>query len=232
MSTYIRTLCVVYDTEIKHKEIALFRGAVLKCFGEKANILYHNHADNATFRYSYPLIQYKRLHGKAAIVCVEEGVDLIGQLLSEMPQRIMLGEHERNISVEKVIPVRLLVQTWDTMFEYRICKWLPLNSKNYQAYQSAASLAEKKMLLESILKGNLLSMLKGLGIFLEKELMLSSSSLSDPNIIYNKGVGMMSFQADFSCNLSIPNHLGIGKNASIGYGVIRQKKQPQKEETQ
>ena len=32
----------------------------------------------------------------------------------------------------------------------------------------------------------------------------------------------MAFNADFSSNLSIPNNLGIGKNASIGYGVVHQ----------
>ena len=34
----------------------------------------------------------------------------------------------------------------------------------------------------------------------------------------------MAFNADFKCNLSIPNNLGIGKNASIGYGIVHQVK--------
>ena len=34
---------------------------------------------------------------------------------------------------------------------------------------------------------------------------------------------MMAFNADFTCNLSIPNNVGIGKNASIGFGVVRQR---------
>ena len=43
MSKYIRTLTVFYNTEISYKEITLFRGAVLKSLGDKANVLYHNH---------------------------------------------------------------------------------------------------------------------------------------------------------------------------------------------
>jgi hypothetical protein len=35
---------------------------------------------------------------------------------------------------------------------------------------------------------------------------------------------MMAFNADFISNLSIPNNLGIGKNASIGCGVVHQVK--------
>ena len=92
MTKEIRTLTVFYDTEINSKEIPLFRGAVLKNLGDKANVLYHNHTGEETFRYAYPLVQYKRLNGKAAITCVEEGVDLVGQILSEMSATIQLGK--------------------------------------------------------------------------------------------------------------------------------------------
>ena len=55
MAKYIRTLTVYYDANISSKEIPYFRGAVLKSMGGKANILYHNHIDTGSFRYSYPL---------------------------------------------------------------------------------------------------------------------------------------------------------------------------------
>ena len=83
-------------------------------------------------------------------------------------------------------------------------------------------MVEKIAFLENILKGNLLSMLKGLDIHLEKELILKITKLSEPYLQYNKGVKMMAFNADFKCNLSIPNNLGIGKNASIGNGTVHQ----------
>ena len=68
MRKYIRTLTVQFDANILYKEIPLFRGAVLKSMGDNADLLYHNHTGENTFRYSYPLIQYKRLGGKAARV--------------------------------------------------------------------------------------------------------------------------------------------------------------------
>lgn len=30
----------------------------------------------------------------------------------------------------------------------------------------------------------------------------------------------MSFDADFQCNLNLPDYIGIGKHTSIGYGTI------------
>ena len=220
MSKFIRTLTIRFDKEISQREVPLFRGAVLRALGDHANLLYHNHTGAETFRYSYPLIQYKRIGGKAAIVCVEEGADIIGQFLTEAPSAIVLGQREVHLEVQKAIPARILVQTWQSTFKYHISQWLPLNAKNYLIYQSTEALADRITLLEGILRGNLLSMLKGLGIFLEDELSVSITNLSDSYIIYNKGVALMAFNADFTTNLSIPNFLGIGKNASIGCGVV------------
>lgn len=224
MAKYIRTLTVFYDADISYKEIPLFRGAVIKSLGDKADILYHNHTGDKTFRYSYPLIQYKRLNGKAAITCVEEGADIIGQFLSEGLNTLLLGDRLVECRIQKVIPNRIPVQIWKTSFSYSLKRWLPLNGKNYHLYQIADNDTKKKEILENVLRGNLLSMLKGLNIFIEEELIAQIVDLSKPYIIYNKGIALMSFNIKFESNLSIPNNIGIGKNASIGCGVVHQDK--------
>lgn len=224
MAKYIRTLTIQTDADIHQKEVPLLRGAVLNSLGEKANLLFHNHLDDDKFRYSYPLIQYKRLGGKAAIVCVEEGADLIGQFLTETSDKLKIGDREVEWSTRRMQPARLLIQTWEDTFKYHISRWLPLNSKNYHLYQNTEGLVEKIALLENILKGNLLSMLKGLDIHLDQELIVKITQVSEPYILYNKGIGMTAFNADFNCNLTIPNNVGVGKNASIGYGIVHLEK--------
>ena len=226
MAKYVRTLTIQTEADIRQNEVPLFRGAVINCLGERANLLFHNHIDDNKFRYSYPLIQYKRIGGKAAIVCIEEGVDIIGQFLTET-DGIKIGEREVTCNTRQIQPARLLIQTWEYSFKYHISRWLPLNAKNYQLYQTTEGLVEKISLLENILKGNLLSMLKGLDIHLEHELIVKITKVSDPYILYNKGVGLTAFNADFNCNLTIPNNVGVGKNASIGYGIVHSEKKRQ-----
>lgn len=229
MAKYIRTLTILTDIDIQQKEVPLFRGAVLDSLGDKANLLFHNHVGEDQLRYSYPLIQYKRLGGKAAIVCVEEGADMIGQFLAESNGALRIGNREMEWKLMRVLPARLLVQTWKNPFNYHISRWLPLNAKNYQLFQKIEGLVDRISFLENILKGNILSMLKGLDIHLEQELTVKITKLSDPFVLYNKGVGLTAFNADFQCNLTIPNNVGIGKNASIGFGVVHLK---QKEESE
>ena len=236
MSKYIRSLTIRTDADILQKDVPLFRGAVINSLGEKVNPLFHNHLDKGKFRYAYPLIQYKRLGKKASIVCVEEGVDLIGQFMSGT-NSLRIGNRTIEWKITHIQPARLLIQTWEELFSYHISNWLPLNSKNYQLFQDTEGLVERINMLEDILKGNLLSFLKGLDIRIEQEIIVKITQLSEPYIIYNKGVGMTAFNADFKCNLTIPNNIGIGKNASIGYGIVHcvkeggKDKKEEKEET-
>lgn len=220
MGKYIRTLTIFYDTEIGYKEIPLFRGAVLESLGDKANVLYHNHTGEETFRYSYPLIQYKRLNGKAAIVCVEEGIDLVGQLLSDFYGMIIIGQREGECKVIQVQPAKDLIQVTDTPKVYHLHQWLPLNAKNYGKFQNADNLVEKIQILERVLIGNILSFLKGVGIYLEEQLELHITNITNQRPATYKNVIMMAFDIEFKANLFLPQYIGIGKNASVGCGVM------------
>ena len=220
----INILTIQFANEISQREIPLFRGAVIKSLGNNAHLLFHNHIGNDTFRYSYPLIQYKRIRGKASLVCIGEAANIIGQFLAQCSCTLKIGDREEEINKSHLYPARLFIQTWANLFDYHISYWIPLNSNNYHLFQNLESLIEKTVFLENILKGNLLSMLKGLDIHLENELIVKITHLSEPYILYNKGVGMTAFNADFKCNLTIPNNVGIGKNASIGFGVVHQNK--------
>ena len=217
---YVRTLTILTDAEISAKEIPLFRGSVLASLGEKANLLYHNHTSDTTFRYAYPLVQYKRIHGKAAIVCIDKAVDLIGQYLTNFTGVLRLGERESECRIGNVNLNETHVGISAAPFNYRVCRWLPLNSKNYQVFKHTEGLAERISMCENILKANLLSMLKGLDIHLDEELKIKIIRLSNPYIIYNKGVGMTAFDTEVTCNLTIPNYIGVGKNASVGCGIV------------
>ena len=221
MQNFVRVLKLIFSTPVSPKEVPCFRGAVIQQTGVDADILFHNH-DGNSFRYSYPLIQYKSIGGKGAIIAIDEGADIIGQFISKISGSIDIGGRIEPISVEKVIPSRFLMQTWERMFNYRVNHWLPLNPENYRAYMATDYAEQRFVLLEKILIGNLLSMLKGLGIFLEKELKVHIEGHENPFLVKYKDIKLMAFNLDFSSNLFIPDNMGIGKNSSIGYGNVRQ----------
>ena len=219
-NTSVQIFLVRFNNEISFREIPLLRGAILSALGEEAGLLFHNHTGDHSYRYKYPLIQYKRIRGKAAVFCIGEGVETIGQFLSLQDFMLSLGDRSVKLEIEAVFPKRSLVQIWDSTFKYKVRKWLPLNSENYQIYQTLDECSARIDFLERMLTGNLLSFAKGMGIMLEKELVCKILSLGEPQLVLVKGVKMMAFDVEFKSNLSLPNYMGIGKHVSFGFGTV------------
>ena len=223
MNNIIRTLIIRFDNEIQPFEIPLLRGSVLSSVGKEADVLLHNH-EGDNFRYSFPLVQYKRMKGKACIVCIEEGADVIGQFFSTQSTSFQIGERSVLLQIEEVLPRKTTIQIWDSEFRYRLRRWLPLNSQNYEEYQKAEAMTEKIALLERILIGNILSMAKGLGIRFDKQVSCSITDLTERHLVKVKNTKVMMFDVDFKSNASLPEWVGIGKHASIGFGIITRDK--------
>ena len=220
MTKNIHTLSVIFDTDISYSEIPFFRGAVLKSLGNDANVLFHNHIGDSSYKYSYPFIQYKRLNGKATVTCVEEGIDQIGKILSSFSGKINLGKREVDCEVLKVISDETQIQVKETPIDYTLQRWLPLNTKNYELYHNTEELVDRIRILERILVGNILSFLKGVGIHLEDKITVSICDILNQKVINYKDIKLMSFDIKFESNILLPSYIGIGKNASIGCGLL------------
>lgn len=220
----IDTFIVKFDKEIKFSDISHFRSGVLASMQHDADVLFHNHLSEKEYRYSYPLIQYKRINKKAAIVCVGDGCTTVGEFFSRKKYPIVIGEDTTELNIEKLQPARTVVQVWDSDFYYSIRKWLPFNSQNYNIYISLEGIGEKTSFLESILIGNMLSMAKGLGLNIDKEIKCKILDIGHMHMFRVKGIKFMAFDAEFKANVSIPNYLGIGKHASLGFGMVVNKR--------
>lgn len=219
----VKMLIVRFDNEIRKEEIPLFRGAIINA-REDMNLLFHNHLEDGRLRYSYPLIQYKRINQKSAIVCLGEGTDAIGQFFGACNFDVILGDRQMKLEVESVKAYQCLVQLWNHDFSYRIRRWLPLNKENYETYLKTESLADRYAFLERILTGNIVSFAKGLGIHFEQDVTCKLTSISNPHLTLYKDVKMMSFDAEFKTNVSIPDYVGLGKGVSLGMGTVVRKR--------
>lgn len=219
MGNAIYVLIIQFRNEISWSEIPFLRGAIIQALHGQANVLYHNHTGD-TYRYAYPLIQYKRIRGRAAVLCLKEGTEAIGEFLSEGNFSCMIGDRPIQMEIERIVPRKYVVQVWDSLFHYRARRWLPLNAENYRKYRELEGCAEKITFLENILVANLLSFAKGIGIHVEAQIQCKLLSVNAPYPVVNKHVKLMAFDVEFKTNMSLPDYIGIGKNASIGYGIV------------
>jgi CRISPR/Cas system endoribonuclease Cas6 (RAMP superfamily) len=98
--------------------------------------------------------------------------------------------------------------------------WIALNSENYLKYKSIDGIVERITFLEKILIANLLSFAKGMNIEIKEQIECKIIKMDEPHMIKVKDIKMMTFDLDFKTNLSLPDYMGIGKHASIGFGTV------------
>lgn len=214
-----RLLIATFKNRISNEEIPLFRGAIANTFGNNISELFHNH-QNEKLRYSYPLIQYKCINGYAAILGINEGADAIEQLVACNSFTCQLGHRRVKMEISSIKSEQVFISLCDTTQHYKIQKWLPLNSENYQEYQKIEGLAERINMLNKILIGNILSFAKGINVHIHSLLTCKLTQLKDTGTISYKGVELMSFDAEFQTNINLPDFIGLGKSSSINKGTI------------
>ena len=222
MKNQVNILTVCFNNEISREEIPLFRGAVIDAVKDSESVLFHNHIDNK-LRYKYPLIQYKRIRQKAAIVCLKEGAEEIGELFKNFCTPIKIGKRQLQLEVEQLKATRPIIQIWDDEFDYYIRNWLPLNTKNYEEFMQLEGMVEQVRFLENILVSNMLSFCKGLDIHLDRQVTCKILKIDERQRSSYKGVKMLSFGGIFRTNVSLPDYAGIGKGVSLGHGMVVRK---------
>lgn len=215
----IRTSLWIFGAPISRFEIPLLRGAVIKATGGGV-LLCHNH-DGERLRYAYPLVQYKRMEGRAAMVLVDEGLDATARYFGGKALEVTLGERKTTLEL-------LHAETNVTDFGlredcvgYSLRQYLPFNQKNYEEYLRTDSLAARIAMLERCVTGNVLSFAKGVGVRLEERVDVRLTAVSAPSACRYKGVKMMGFDMELKANVTLPDYIGLGKGVSLGFGTIR-----------
>lgn len=191
-------------------------GFIAKKFPEYP--IFHNHIGNK-YVYDHPRIQYKVVDQIGYILGIEDGAKLV-KMVSEIDE-LSLGENVYKIKQktfydkdEIIMPTRKLLQ-----YEF-ITPWLALNKENYQKFRILKDQKEKKLLLNNILRGNIISMCKGLGLDIEKDIYVHSR-MRETRSMYK--ILRTSFTGEFRTNFMIPNFFGLGGKVSVGFGVIKNK---------
>ena len=196
---------------------AKFRGFMAHLFSNIAE--FHHHADN---NYHYPLIQYKRIQSKIAIVGIGKYADIVAFNMSDIDH---ITTETQKIPIKNIQIKNSVYSIVEKLSTYNFSSpWIALNETNYVKYKQANK-SDKKKLLEKILVGNILSMFKGLGIVVPQKIEVNILKYYSKSVIAhnNKFVG---FRLEFACNIVLPEFIGLGKSVSKGFGVIKKKDDP------
>ena len=212
------TLLILKTNKKVKQEPSKFRGYIGREF-EKYPIL-HNHYGEGKFLYSYPLVQYQIIDGQASILGIEEGAEILKEIYPKITE-LKLGDSYYKVEDHLLFDKEYDVNATNEEIQYKFVNpWLALNTENFQKYNQIKDWKERKIMLNKILVGNILSMSKGLGIIVNKRIHVKSNLERCPTEY--KAVNMLGFTGEFKVNFKIPDFFGFGKGVSQGFGTVVQ----------
>jgi hypothetical protein len=214
--TTLQTIVSFPDIKLQTRDAHKLRGYFGQLFKEHSPLL-HNHYEDGTSRYRYPLVQYKVIDEIPVLVGFNEGAELLVSLFLKIKEIDIEGTIfpvlGKNISQTNI---DLSPNGKLNRYEFKTL-WMALNQKNYDIYTKLNE-PEKKSFLDKTLQNNILSFYKGLNYYTTERI------LANVNVIEKqtrfKDQTMLAFSGDFVTNAMLPDLAGIGKAVSRGFGSI------------
>lgn len=216
MNEILQTIIRFPEIQLLTRDAHKLRGFFGDYFKTHSPLL-HNHYEDGTLRYQYPLIQYKVIGKTPTLVALNEGAELLSSLFLKIEQ-IRLDNKTYPVSSKNIEQRKLSVGIGESLYEYQFdTLWMALNQENHKEYIGLGP-DEKNEKLNRVLRNNILSFYKGAGIWLEARVMTKGKfTEKETKFKDNK---MLAFGGSFVTNALLPAGIGLGKSVSRGFGTI------------
>ena len=199
-------LIVRFKNQISQREIPPFAEAMArKVMKNNPQIREHCDGDKP---YCYPLIQCKRINGKAAIICIGEGTEQINIA-------------DKALEMDSVKAEKITVQAWENNFTYTIRKYLPLSPENHTVYQAIHEDSLRYGFMEKTVRAHIGFFTESIGICLDREIECMIAELEEKETLKYKNQPFTSFDLKFGTNVSLPDYIGLGIGVSHGFGTVK-----------
>lgn len=223
----LRSIILIFDIPLRASQTEAFRGAIISLVGTENTDLFHNHRLSETDGKlldvkRYPMIQYKSIKGKAAIVAWQEGVDVAEQhLFPKLGNELTINGETYPLKLSRLnTQSSELKHTPDKTHTYSLFNWLPLNGVSYQSWK-VKNEAERLAYLEYRIKNQIRTFAKGMGVEIPNDFVLTLEKLDDaPRGRMVHGTKLAAFNAIFISDLLLPPLAALGRSTALGYGNV------------
>lgn len=217
-----RFLVIKFDRPIMAWEVEYFRASVIENTKRQSD-LFHNHKSDTAYHYRYPLIQYKIIDKKPAIICINAGTNDIYYLLENREFFFDIKGKVDKYEVEEVVFKNVPIQTWQDSFRYNVHNYMPFNQENYAFFQKLGSMKQQLQFIQELLNKHISIILEELEESGQTNLPLEVEieKMKSDRFIQYKGIHHLTYCLNIKTNVSLPNYIGIGKGVSLGFGIVK-----------
>lgn len=215
-----RLLDLTFDLPIDAQQLPQFRGALIERAGREYSLL-HNHLRSAdTYHYRYPLIQYRINRGNAALFAIDDGADVLGEVLGLREWEIKLGNKPCKLRIADLKLREHTPEYTEQQQRYTIRRWVALNQQNYKEWIQIDNLTQRTQRLEKLLASHIISFANAIKWQIPQKFDAKILRIAEPRSKWYHQTQLMTFDADFEVPLLLPYGIGLGKAVSQGLGVI------------
>ena len=215
----INVTTIRFANLLNHAEISFFRGAMIETSSMHDASLFHNHTDEG-LRYDYPLIQYKILQGRVALVGVGQGANELLWLRPYLSRDLHIGYKNIPFEIMSIENAESQIGISRRTMRYRLINWMPLNQKNDRLFHATHDERERTILLEGILTNNIIAFFHSFDYSPSQQIHCHIEQRGPIQKVMFKDVPMRTTDIEFHPNALLPLNIGIGKGSSLGHGIV------------
>nr|WP_295934913.1 CRISPR-associated endonuclease Cas6 [uncultured Dyadobacter sp.] len=207
------------EVSLRTRDGHKLRGYFGELFREHSPIL-HNHYEDGSLRYGYPLVQYKVLHNLPTLVGLRDGASLLAQLFLQIRELDLDGEKIPVLS-KHIRHEQAAIGLSEDLHKYKFeTLWMALNQENFRDYRNHTEAGQQAQ-LKRVLISQLLAVFKDVGLWLgpDDRIMLHLDVTERATQFKNQT--MLAFAGTFTSNIILPDGLGLGKQVARGFGSVK-----------
>lgn len=208
----IKTAQLQFITEqrFKKRDAEKLRGFFANQFRDED--YFHNHSPGGQSLYRMPLVQYKVIDGLLTIFGYNDAVPLLADKFMNVREIKIRDKQLTGFEASLRIKDEELVVA-DELYAYQFDScWLPVNQHNYLDF------INDKLDLDRVLRNNILTNFKGLGVEAEKPIMVKGEYTERK--IYVNDIEYFGMLGRFVTNVKMPDFFGIGRMKAVGFGCV------------
>ena len=224
----MKLLNVHFNVPIQPWQISQFRGALSdwimthksELLTEEEQAFFHNHK-GSKFHYRYPLIQYRSVSEKAAILVLNEAIPVLQKVLMDMSPPFVMQGKTMELAWENMDMEKHELQMTEKPHCYRLQNWIGLNNERFAEWNETTGLTKRVLMLEKAIEGHILAFAIGMDWRIPERFKVELLELkSFKQARYHK-VKLNTFDLVFQVRIALPEGVGLGKAPSHGFGVLR-----------
>ena len=173
----------------------------------------------------YPLLQFKTRYEEGQlrpmVMVLGDKIGAVREILTRERLEVRFRDRREQLKVHnsKWLPFEL--NTKDELQEYQLFKYHAFNQENYRLYRRLRDELERQEFIRCLVERHFDAFVKGIGWNPDPPIQIRDLQIKQQQLRPYRSYQAHCFDLSFRTNLWVPEHIGLGKGVSLGFGVLR-----------